>query len=67
VEIRITDNGRGFDPSSLAPGSLGLDIMRERAANIGAMLQLDSQPGQGTEVRLEWWATSMVRMQGGIV
>jgi len=65
VQLRITDDGRGFDPSALAPESLGLGIMRERAANIGATLHVDSQPGAGTEVRVYWQATPAARVHGG--
>jgi signal transduction histidine kinase len=54
VTLSICDNGRGFDPSYVAPGKLGLTIMRERAQSIGAALNLESRPGGGTEVRLSW-------------
>jgi signal transduction histidine kinase len=51
VELRITDNGRGFDEETTRPG-LGLNIMRERAHSIGAELTISSSPGKGTEVVL---------------
>jgi signal transduction histidine kinase len=54
VAMQITDNGAGFDPTCVKPGSLGLRMMRERAEAIGAALQVTSQPGQGTTVRLDW-------------
>jgi PAS domain S-box-containing protein len=54
VALSICDNGRGFDPNHIAPDKLGLNIMRERARDIGATLNIESQPGQGTEVRLIW-------------
>ena len=66
VELRIVDDGRGFEPSGVAPGSLGLGIMRERAASIGARLHVDSQPGAGTAVRVEWQAMPAARVQGGM-
>lgn len=53
--MTITDNGNGFDPASLdklSGGHIGLNIMRERALRIHARLDLDSQPGQYTQVRL---------------
>ncbi len=50
ILMRITDNGRGFDPSQPKPTHLGLNIMRERAAAIGADLSIQSQPGKGTTV-----------------
>lgn len=54
VELVIADNGRGFDPAQVPPGRLGLDILRERAASIGASLQIASRPDQGTQVQVTW-------------
>ena len=53
--FRVRDNGQGFDASLPAQDEthVGLQIMRERAERIGAVVQLQSQPGQGTEVRIE--------------
>jgi signal transduction histidine kinase len=50
VDLRITDDGRGFDASSTPPGHFGLSIMRERARALGATLRLESRPGAGTRV-----------------
>jgi nitrate/nitrite-specific signal transduction histidine kinase len=33
---------------------MGIAIMRERAKAIGAVLKVESQPGQGTIVELSW-------------
>jgi PAS domain S-box-containing protein len=52
VEVAIADNGAGFDPTAIGPGHLGLRTMRERAAQIGATLDLNARPGSGTTVRL---------------
>ena len=51
--LRVRDDGRGFDPTVPAHG-MGLALMRERAASIGAALLVTSEPGAGTtvEVRL---------------
>lgn len=54
VELRITDNGCGFDPAHIPPARLGLTIMQERAETIGASLKLESRSGQGTQVRVIW-------------
>jgi two-component system nitrate/nitrite sensor histidine kinase NarX len=54
VELYIRDDGAGFDPGSLAPNSLGLGIMRERAEAISAELALDSQIGAGTRIAVVW-------------
>jgi PAS domain S-box-containing protein len=54
VELRIRDDGRGFDLGRVQPGRLGLDILRERAEAIGATLQITSQADQGTEIEVIW-------------
>jgi signal transduction histidine kinase len=55
VELRIRDDGLGFDPSELArPGHYGLGMMRERAEAVGAQLTVTSNPGHGTEVTVCW-------------
>ena len=46
VQLRIMDNGRGFDVT--APARKGLHSMRERAAALGATLSLHSTPGRTT-------------------
>ncbi|HEX2905548.1 MAG TPA: ATP-binding protein, partial [Phototrophicaceae bacterium] len=47
ILLRITDDGRGFNPQEFHSG-LGLGLMRERAETIGATLQIASTPDQGT-------------------
>jgi signal transduction histidine kinase len=54
LHLCIQDDGLGFDASSIPPGHLGVAIMRERASSIGASLMIESQPGQGTTVALDW-------------
>lgn len=56
VLLRVSDDGRGFDPALVADGGLGLSILQERASEIGAHLTIDSAPGAGTTVRLHWQA-----------
>jgi two-component system nitrate/nitrite sensor histidine kinase NarX len=53
--FEVRDDGRGFDPDSVAPDSVhvGLDIMRERARRVGAALHVISAPGSGTRVLIE--------------
>jgi nitrate/nitrite-specific signal transduction histidine kinase len=50
----VKDDGLGFEPDSLPAGHMGIAIMRERASSIGACLKIDSQPGRGTTVELDW-------------
>ncbi len=53
LEIRIIDNGRGFDRNLPSPdGHYGLPNMRKRALEIGGRLDIDSRPGQGTKIRV---------------
>jgi len=51
--LHISDDGCGFDLNAETPGHFGVAHMRERAASLGAELQLRSEPGTGTEVLLE--------------
>ncbi|MEO8609983.1 MAG: PAS domain S-box protein [Chloroflexota bacterium] len=53
AQLRIRDNGKGFDLTALNDG-LGLENIRERAQAINAALDLQSQSGQGTEVFVSW-------------
>ena len=52
VSVIIEDDGVGFDPADpqTAGDGLGLIGMRERAAMVGADLQIESTPGRGTTV-----------------
>jgi signal transduction histidine kinase len=57
IRLVITDDGKGFDPNAApnpqkTPG-WGIQTMRARASNAGGTLAIYSQPGTGTEVRLE--------------
>ena len=50
----VQDDGRGFDTSRSIRGSAyGLVGMRERAASVGAMLEISSEPGAGTLIRVQ--------------
>lgn len=50
VVLRITDNGRGFDPGGDFPGHFGLRSMAERARKIGGVYVVESAPGAGSTV-----------------
>ncbi|NTU83960.1 MAG: GAF domain-containing sensor histidine kinase, partial [Chloroflexales bacterium] len=54
--LRVSDDGQGFDHDSVRPDSLGLGIMRERAAEIGATLTITSAQGEGATLTLNWQA-----------
>lgn len=46
--LRVSDDGRGIDPTR--PGGLGLLTMRERATQLGGTLGIAPRPGGGTVV-----------------
>ena len=54
VALRISDDGRGFDPATVSPDHLGLGIIRERAQAIDAQLRVESGTGTGTIVEVMW-------------
>jgi signal transduction histidine kinase len=50
----ISDNGVGFDPSQARDsGGMGLHNMEQRARQLQGRLEITSQPGQGTRIRVE--------------
>lgn len=55
LEMRIDDDGAGFDPHT-APGTrgghFGLESMRHRARWLGGSLEIASTPGSGAHVRI---------------
>lgn len=53
--LRVTDDGRGFDPGQVrAEGRrLGLVSMRDRAAGVGGTLTVLAAPGKGTTIEME--------------
>ncbi|MFD5749967.1 sensor histidine kinase [Streptomyces sp. NPDC127033] len=52
VLVSVLDNGTGFDPATLTPGS-GLDgSVRDRVAGVGGRVVIDSAPGAGTYVEM---------------
>ena len=50
VEIRVSDDGVGFDPEAHAEG-FGLIGMRERVLLAQGTLAIESKPGRGTTLR----------------
>ncbi len=51
IEMKIEDNGIGFDLNDSSAG-IGLQSMRERAEAMGGVLRITSKMGAGTSVRL---------------
>ena len=53
VTLTISDDGQGFDTGSSHTG-IGLHSMRERAKVLGGTCTIDSSPGEGTCVTVEY-------------
>jgi len=52
VELRVTDDGSGFDQDQIS-GGFGLVGMHDRASLVGGSVAVESEPGAGTTVRAE--------------
>ncbi|MDE3088897.1 MAG: GAF domain-containing protein [Chloroflexota bacterium] len=53
AEMRVEDDGRGFDPARIARGDwpqFGLQTMRERAESVGGAFVIVSRPNLGTQI-----------------
>jgi signal transduction histidine kinase len=49
VELAVRDDGTGFDVAGPSAGA-GLVHIRDRAAEVGGTVTIDSAPGSGTAV-----------------
>jgi two-component system nitrate/nitrite sensor histidine kinase NarX len=57
--VIIEDDGIGFDESDIVSEGgrhLGLNILRDRAREIGAEIDIESEPGDGTRIHLQFKA-----------
>lgn len=56
VDITVVDEGRGFDAEAVEREERGLGLlgMRERVRNAGGRLEIESAPGAGTRVRIQF-------------
>ncbi len=52
ISLEVRDDGRGFADTAATPGHYGLTGMQERAAAIGGTLEVTSESGSGTTIRL---------------
>ncbi len=55
VTLDVADDGRGFDLQTVrrnSAGHYGIMGMQERAESLGGKLAIQSEPGQGTQVRV---------------
>ncbi len=54
VTVRVGDNGRGFDPARTPSHHFGVNIMSDRAMILAGRLDIDSMPGSGTRITLQF-------------
>ncbi len=52
IEILVKDNGRGFSRDSISGLGNGLVNMSKRIAEVGGVLEIQSQPNGGTAIRI---------------
>jgi len=50
IQFSVEDDGVGFDISKQNNGGMGLRTMRQRVADAGGTLTIDSKPGSGTRI-----------------
>ena len=50
----VHDDGRGFDPDASESTGYGMTSMRERAENLPGRFHVNSSPGRGSTVVVEW-------------
>ncbi len=63
--VEIRDNGIGFDPAApIAAGHYGIQGMQERADLADGSVEIISQPGEGTTVRLSFPLDSTESLSG---
>lgn len=58
LEMEIEDKGIGFDPKKITAGN-GLRNMKERAAEIGAEISIDSETDRGSRIHLKLHLTPL--------
>jgi signal transduction histidine kinase len=52
IRVRVSDDGKGFDPQVPRRRGFGLTSMRERAELRGGVVHVTSEPGRGTVVEI---------------
>ena len=52
VRLRVIDDGRGFDPTAVPDGHLGLAGMRSRAERLGGRITVTTAHGEGTTIEV---------------
>ncbi len=65
LELRIEDNGVGFDSQTLLPDHFGIIGLREQAELVGAELRIDSRRGEGTRILVSLPLSPVAFNRGG--
>ena len=63
VRLRVEDDGKGFDPSTVPDGHLGLAGMRARAERVGAEFSCISAAGRGTTVEVQMGSEALAALE----
>ena len=66
LTLLVEDDGVGFDESTVQPGlgkRLGLSILKDRASQINASISIDSEPGEGTRISLQFKPPGLILPQ----
>ncbi len=56
ISMTITDDGRGFDTSTVFSGN-GMATLKKRADELNAYFKIDSQTNTGTSIQLKFKIT----------
>jgi signal transduction histidine kinase len=64
ISVSVQDDGTGFDAKQVR--GLGLIGMEERIAHVGGSFEIDSEPGRGTELRVELPVAASQRAREGL-
>jgi signal transduction histidine kinase len=62
LQVTVEDDGVGFDPGKAALG-LGLESIRSRVEMLDGHSEIDSRPGKGTTVHMEFELTNTSKRQ----
>ena len=52
LRVRVTDDGKGFDPAAVPDSHFGLEGIRQRCRLFDAMPRIDSAAGRGTTIEV---------------
>lgn len=53
IQLEIKDDGKGFKPEILNNDGLGLSLIKDRTHDIGGTLDINTNPGSGTQLMIK--------------